>query len=361
MGSSHFFSIVMPAYNAEKHLDKAIDAVQAQTFSDWELIVVDDCSTDSTYEVALRRAKADERIKVIAHKVNKGCAGARNTGMEVANGAWLWMPDSDDWFDADIIERAHRALKDGNAQLAIFGFTERYLDADGTLLYDNPKLLPAIDWSSPNTWRPRMVDLERETQYGYAWNKFYNLEMLRSLGIRYEETPLIEDILFNIKVFDHVKSIVTIEGEPYVYFKKKGSSVTNSNAFSAQDYYMLHRRRIQELRDQFDRWGVLDERTKSVLGSLFARYILSTLERNCYAVPEGFGHEERVQWCKQAFSDPLYNELIPVAQVSGSKALSLCLIPLRAKNVVLSLAMGRAIHLVHCGFYGAYTKMRSGR
>lgn len=356
-----FFSIVMPSYNAATHLDTAVDAIQGQTFKDWELIIVDDCSTDDTREAALRRAEQDRRIRVVSHDVNKGCAGGRNTGMDIARGSWLWMPDSDDAFAPDLLQNVHDALHDSGAQLVIFGFIERYLDADGTFLYDNPKPLPDINWDDPEAWRPRIIDLEQGTQYGYAWNKIYNLDLLRSLDLHYEGTPLIEDVLFNIRVFDRIERIIALEGEPYIYFKKKGSSITNSNAFSAKDYYAVHRRRIQELRDQFEQWGVLDARVKSILGSLYARYILSTLERNCYAVPEGFGHADRVRWCKEAFNDPLFNELIPTAKASGSKALSLCLIPLRAKNVTLSLAMGRAIHLVHGGFYGAYTKMRSGR
>ena len=356
-----FFSVVMPAYNAEGHLDTAIDAIQAQTFLDWELVVVDDCSTDATREVVLRRAASDARISVISHSANQGPAAARNTGIEAARGKWLWMPDSDDEFSNDLLEKAHAALGGENVQLAIFGYIERYLDAGGKHLYDNPLPLTEIDWSSSDGWRPRIIDLEQGTQYGYPWNKIYNLELIRSLNLRFERIPLIEDILFNIRVFDHVEKAVAIGGEPYVYIKKQGSSITNSNKFSAQEYYEVHRRRIKELHDQFERWGVLDDRTKGILGSLYARYILSTLERNCYAVPEEFGHADRVRWCKEAFDDPLFEELIPCAKSSGSKALAACLLPLKTRNVTLSLAMGRFIHLVHGGFYSTYTKMRSRR
>lgn len=356
-----FFSIVMPSYNAESHLDGAIDAVQAQTFTDWELIIVDDCSTDSTRKVALRRANTDDRIRVVSHSVNKGCAGGRNTGIEIARGQWLWMPDSDDGFDIDLLQRVYDVLGNNEAQLAIFGFTERYLDAEGKFLYDNTLPLPDIEWGNSSEWRSRIIDLEQSTQYGYAWNKIYNLDVIRSCDLRYELTPLIEDVLFNIQMFDHVEKVAAIDGEPYVYIKKQGSSITNSNNYSAQEYYKVHRRRIQELHDQLGRWGVLDDRAKSILGSLYARYILSTLERNCYAVPEGFGHADRVCWCKKTFGDPLFEELIPCAKSSGSKALAACLLPLKARSVAFSLATGRFIHLVHGGFYSMYTKIRSGR
>ena len=184
---------------------------------------------------------------------------------------------------------------------------------------------------------------------------------MRSIGAQFERVILIEDILFNIEVFNHVRSAAVLEGLPYCYIKQENTSVTNSNAYSAAEYYAVHRRRISVLRDQLSAWGVLDARAKGILGSLYARYILSTLERNCYAVPEGFGHKGRVAWVRGTFEDPLFNELVPAAQAHDSKALSVCAAVLKGKRAGLAVALGRLIYLVHHASYGAYTKIRSGR
>ena len=356
-----FFSLVMPAYNAQTHIDSVIQTLVDQPFDSWEIIVVDDCSTDGTREVVRRWADADARIRLVVHEANQGPAAARNTGMAQARGTWLWMPDSDDTFDDDILVRAHDLVASDEFDVVLFGFVERYVGKQGEFLYDHPKPLPEIDWSDPKTWRPHIIDIEQSTHYGYPWNKMYRLQFLRDINAGFERVILIEDILFNIQVFDRAQRVGALGGMPYCYFKQESVSVTNSNAYSAADYYAVHHRRIQTLRDQLSNWGVLDARAKGILGSLYARYILSTLERNCYAVPEGFGHKERVAWAKEAFSDPLFNELVPAAQATDSKALSACLCLLKGKRAGLSVALGRLIYLVHHASYGAYTKIRSGR
>lgn len=356
-----FFSLVMPAYNAQDHIGGILQAIVEQPFDSWELIVVDDCSTDGTRALVQHWADADARIRLISHETNQGPAAARNTGMAEARGTWLWMPDSDDSFDSDILVRAHALVTSGEFDVVLFGFTERYVGKRGEFLYDHPMPLPEIDWSDPALWHSCIIDLEQSTHYGYPWNKMYRLPLLRSIGAQFERVILIEDILFNIEVFGHVRSAAVLEGLPYCYIKQESTSVTNSNAYSAAEYYAVHRRRIGALRDQLSAWGVLDARAKGILGSLYARYILSTLERNCYAVPEGFGHKERVAWVRDTFEDPLFNELVPAARAHDSKALSVCAAVLKGRRAGLAVALGRLIYLVHRASYGAYTKIRSGR
>ena len=82
-------SIITPAYNAENYISKTIESVQTQTYKDWELIIVDDCSTDYTTVIAQDYAKADQRIKVIRAPNNGGVAKARNIGLENAQGDYI--------------------------------------------------------------------------------------------------------------------------------------------------------------------------------------------------------------------------------------------------------------------------------
>lgn len=89
-------SIITPAYNAGRFLPEAVQSVEQQTFTDWEMIIVDDCSKDDTYKVACGFAKNDNRIKVIQHKINSGVAAARNTALDAATGDYIAFLDSDD-------------------------------------------------------------------------------------------------------------------------------------------------------------------------------------------------------------------------------------------------------------------------
>lgn len=99
MHTTMLVSIIMPAYNAASYIEKAIASVQAQTYTDWELIVVDDCSTDATAEIAGVFARQDERIRLIRNERNRGVAAARNAGLAASSGCYVAFLDSDDsWY-----------------------------------------------------------------------------------------------------------------------------------------------------------------------------------------------------------------------------------------------------------------------
>lgn len=89
-------SIIVPVYNVEKYLRKCIDSVLAQTYTDWELLLIDDGSTDSSGKICDEYAKTDDRIKTF-HKNNGGSSSARNQGIKLATGEWIYFLDSDDW------------------------------------------------------------------------------------------------------------------------------------------------------------------------------------------------------------------------------------------------------------------------
>lgn len=92
-------SVITPAYNAQEYLAACIKSVQAQSYGNWEMIIVDDCSQDSTYKIAAEFAKEDNRIKVVRHSINSGVSSARNTALEMAEGNYIAFLDSDDLWE----------------------------------------------------------------------------------------------------------------------------------------------------------------------------------------------------------------------------------------------------------------------
>lgn len=103
-------SIVMPAYNASDFIDEAIASIVVQSFKDWELIIVDDGSSDATHEIATRWSRKDSRIRVLSQD-NAGASAARNTGLENARATWITFIDSDDWVHKDYLRKLMRPLK----------------------------------------------------------------------------------------------------------------------------------------------------------------------------------------------------------------------------------------------------------
>lgn len=98
-------SVIMPAYNAERFIEKAIASVLSQTYTDWELLILDDCSTDRTAEIAERFSEADSRIRLLRNPKNLGVAITRNIGFDAAGGRWVALLDSDDVWRGDKLEK----------------------------------------------------------------------------------------------------------------------------------------------------------------------------------------------------------------------------------------------------------------
>lgn len=115
-------TIIMPAYNAEKYMVAAIESVVNQTYQDWELIIIDDCSTDNTLNVADKYAKNDNRIKILKNDRNIGVGATRNRGIKEATSKWIAFLDSDDIWEADKLEKQLLlALEKENASLFYTG------------------------------------------------------------------------------------------------------------------------------------------------------------------------------------------------------------------------------------------------
>lgn len=352
-----FFSVVMPAYGVEKYLEKAVKSIQDQTFTDWELIIVEDGSPDKTGELAEKLKETDDRIQVLHHEKNRGLSPARNTGMAAAQGEYIWFMDPDDYVDTDVLENVYESLKKNPAQLVVMGHVEEYYDGDGKLSYTHDVKPHRHYFREQEKLREYMIYLEQETLYGYAWNKFYSLEHIRREGLQYETVRLIEDIVFNIQFCMKIEKMNVLDITPYHYAKRMEGSLTTK---FVTDYYPLHRRRISMLYEQQKYWHTDTAETCAILGSLYGRYILSALERNCDKQAE-MTHKDRAKFCKDVFADELFKSLIPKAKARDSKALKVTLACLNQKSVFFCTMLGRAVHIVRGSLPMLYSKVKSNR
>lgn len=352
-----FFSVVMPAYGVEKYLEKAVESICGQTFSDWELLIVEDGSPDATGALAEELRKADDRIRVLHHEKNKGLSEARNTGIDQAKGSYIWFMDPDDSVDRDLLEKAREALAANPAKLTIFGHIEEYYGENDQYKYSHAILPEEHCFRTKEEIQQHVIRLEQDTIYGYAWNKIYDLRYIREKGFRYETVRLIEDIVFNIEYCMDIDSMNILAFTPYHYAKRTQGSLTTK---FVPDYYPLHRRRISMLYEQQRRWKNDTEEVCSVLGSLYGRYILSALERNCDRRAE-MSRKDRQRFCREIFQDPLFARLIPGADARDSRALSLALKCMKKRSVLLCTLMGRGVHAIRACLPLVYSKVKSER
>lgn len=352
-----FFSVILPVYGVEDYISDALEDLEAQSFADWEVIIIDDCSPDESRAIAEAFAARDSRFRIISHNVNRGLSAARNTGLHAACGEYIWFPDPDDRYDHDLLQQVADSLKRQRALVVMTGHSEEYFSSGGENTH-------SIDFALKNKelyqreLRALVMQLEKKTHYGYAWNKFYERSYLLEGDYRFtEDLPLIEDIEFNIRVFQNLPSLNIVGAPLYHYAKREGSNLTNK---FVPRYFEVHRQRMQMLRDQQESWGLLTDDSRGILGGLFARYILSALERNCE--PESnLNHSQRVSWCNQLFKDPLFQELIPCAQ-ADSFILRVCVKVLQHNNASISVALGQMIHEAKHGLlHNLFVKIKASR
>lgn len=354
-------SIIMPCRNAEAYLRDALEQVFRQTYDAWELIVVDDASTDGTRDALEHAMERDERVRCLFLDVHAGAGAARNAGLAIAAGEAVWFVDADDSFAEDALESAVDALVGARADVAVFGCREVLLGADGAIVGEREVLPPAAGAVEGEELHRVVLELEESTLYGYVWNKLYRRECLA--GVEFGDAVLVEDILLNIAVFNRVHRAVLVEKSLYSYRRRTGENVT---ARFVPTYFDEHRLRIQALLDQQVRWGLDSADVRSRLGARYARFIASALERNCDARAQ-MSHADRVAWCKELFPDELFHKLIDASDLEAanrplSRPLMLFLALLRTHRVMPLLCAGRVLHAARyriAPLYRAITRQKS--
>lgn len=121
ISNENLISIIMPAYNCEKYIEKAIESVIEQTFGTWELIVIDDGSSDATVNILKEICKKDERIKFYENEINQGVSVTRNRGIDLATGEWIAFLDSDDMWDKTKLQKQIELAKKENVDFIFTG------------------------------------------------------------------------------------------------------------------------------------------------------------------------------------------------------------------------------------------------
>lgn len=340
----------MPVYNVEKYIVKSIESVLAQTFTDFELLLVDDCSPDNSGKICDEFAKADDRVKVFHLEKNGGVANARNTVMQYACGEYLCFLDSDDHFDNNMLQVLADSVKKNPAQAVIFGLVEEYYNDKGILKRIRTVACDNKIIKNQQELREEILKLEVCDLYGYPCNKMYNLNYLRESQAIFPQMRFNEDIIFNIDFFMDAETCNIVDFAPYHYVKRTGSTTGSFIPTYYEDIMV----KIDKLYSQLEYWQMLDEKNLELLALRYTRYFFSALERNCDKRSE-MTHKDRKEFFKQAVDNPRYARLSKY--LKGSGFIGVLAKILRIKNSDLCLLTGRMIFVVKRFLPKLFTKL----
>jgi CDP-glycerol glycerophosphotransferase len=234
---------VVPVYNTEKFLEECLDSILGQTRVDFELICVNDGSTDGSVAIAKRYAAQDERV-VLIHQDNAGLSAARNAGLDRARGEYVIFVDSDDFADSTMLEKLVAKADETGAEIVIMDYY-LYFDITGKLgTYRDQALYASLNG--------KVFSIEEEPsmiQFIGVCDRLFRRDFIEEHGFRYPVGRIYEDVTFCIGSELVAQKIALMSDHLYYYRKEVVSSITGQESRSndAKDEFLYAQRCAQEL------------------------------------------------------------------------------------------------------------------
>ena len=245
-------SIVVPVYNAEKYLKNCIDSILSQTYPNWELILIDNGSTDGSMDICRNYALKDSRISAIHQYQNKGVSVARNLGMERCSGEFITFVDADDWIKEDYLETMLRIQKAQSAELVICEYDFVH---DTDRITEPPKTQEDIE---------KTIKIYNTEQYlenyllegnPHCWGVLYKNSILDQLKFPAGLT-IGEDLLFILEASMRAEKIVVTGYKGYQYYINTAGAMLKKFTPSFMDQIACWKKALQKIEESFPRLTV---------------------------------------------------------------------------------------------------------
>lgn len=205
-------SVIIPAYNIVSVIDKCLQSIINQSFDNFEVVIVNDCSTDDTQQVLAEWAIKDNRLKIINLKKNSGVSAARNTGLQNAKGQFITFVDADDYVEPNYFQKA--LGNETDFDIIVLGFKQGF-DESFISFTPNNTLAEKLD-----EVRDTYLALENKIELFLGpWNKFFRREIIEKHKIIFPKFSLGEDQCFVFEYLNKIKTMKTVDFPGYVYIR----------------------------------------------------------------------------------------------------------------------------------------------
>lgn len=261
-----FFSIIIPVYNtAQNYLTCCLDSLRGQTFSDFEVIIVDDGSKESCAEMLDRYAQTDGRIRVI-HQENQGSSAARNNGIYAAKADWIWFVDADDWVEAHACQKIRGYLENCDCDILQFNAVKEYASRQEKMNYglEHGKTYDASDLDTREFLYRKIMNVPGKfCAFYYSWDRVIRRSFLVDNALQYPVgVPKSEDKVFFLRCAEKLGKIFYVSDVFYHYRINSESAVNHYNLNAdknctklAQILKIIALRMDEELAEQMNQKG----------------------------------------------------------------------------------------------------------
>jgi len=282
-------SVIVPVYNTGNYLEKCVESILNQTFRDFELLLINDGSTDNSGELCDKFAGSDSRI-IVFHKKNEGVADARNIGIKSANGKYLTFVDSDDWIDEQYLQNFLCPSLDENEHTFVIQGVLKEVKDHTAHRFEFPILHLKKEQLSA------LFSDYRILESGFVCAKLYNREIIHQNNIRFQKDIKVhEDLLFMLEYLSIVKEIQTLNNCNYHYFFDNPNSLTKQQKpFEERNTLFI---RLKEIKRRLT--AVLNERATIQINKFLGRTIVDAMIDLYSGVSK---KEERLNFIKSNFT-----------------------------------------------------------
>ncbi len=293
------YSLIVPLYNREDTIRACLDSLLAQTITDYEIIIVDDGSTDNSGAIADEYGRLYENIRVI-HKSNGGLSDARNVGMQNALGEYVLFPDSDDEYKKDLLENVDKFY---GKDLIVFGYDIEYVKVL------EQKTICESDISSDElSLKEILLKIENAGAFNVAWNKAYKKELIGKLC--FEKLMPAEDLVFNCNYYKGISSVAVLSDRLYRYMRKEDVSLANKYN---PNLIVVVERANKERESLFEFLNLTDQESNILLAKKAVGYAFS-LVPNIFRRGNGLKARQKYRQIKQIVKDKKLKGQISLAK-----------------------------------------------
>lgn len=318
-------TIIVPAYQVEEYIGKCLNSLAMQTFTNYEVIIIDDGSTDRTLMIARSYARTDCRFKIISQG-NRGLSAARNIGLVNAKGKYIAFIDADDYIDRNMLQDIVKQIefKDSDIVIPIMNVfvDEKTFSEKTTQLF----LANKIAEDKPLDYVVEVL-LSQGRNWSVARGALYKKNIIEANEIRFPEGYIAEDIIFNLEYFKHV-GLMSFTNKPYYYYLVRQKSITHSiNNMLLASIFLVDKKAGEFL----DSISKDDIKLQQIRNSLFSRNIIIYVNKNII--------NDNNKTIKAQIAD--IKKLFKISRVDKAFAESKFIVPYwpEKKNIIFILAM----------------------
>ncbi len=215
-------SIIIPLYNTQDYIERCIRSILCQSFTDFEIVAVDDGSRDASWEVLTRMAALDSRLHIY-HKENGGVSAARNMAMMYAQGEWYMFVDSDDELTANALSVLHSAAHNSSCDMVIGNYVR--VKEDGTAIHPQ-RFKEAAEWT-PDEFIETYFHFAPDQFQGYIWNRLMRASVIREHALQFNASlSYREEGVFQFQyLFRSTRNVRVVPEEVYIYYDRSNSAM----------------------------------------------------------------------------------------------------------------------------------------